>query len=138
MTVPVKPLPEPTTVTAPYWEGCRAGVLRLQRCTVCEALQFPPQRHCRQCLGDALAWQPAAGTGRVTSWTIVRHPVSAAFAADVPYVVAIVALDEGPTMLAGIRQCAVDAVHVGMRVAVVFETRSDAISVPCFRPADHC
>jgi len=56
----------------------------------------------------------------------------------VPYVVAIVALDEGPTMLAGIRQCAVDAVHVGMRVAVVFEARSEAISVPCFRPADHC
>jgi uncharacterized OB-fold protein len=137
VTVPGKPIPVPTAVTAPYWEGCRQGVLRLQRCTACQALQLPPQRHCRRCLGDALEWLPAAGTGRIVSWTVVRHPVSAAFAADVPYVVAIVALDEGPTMMAGIRDCAPDALHVGMRVEVLFEARSDAIAVPYFRPADH-
>lgn len=137
MTGPQKPVPVPTPVTAPYWDGCRQGVLRLQRCTACQAVQFPPQRHCRRCLGGALAWQPAAGTGRITSWTVVRHPVSAAFAAEVPYVVAIVALDEGPTMMAGLRECAVDAVAIGMRVEVIFEARSEAISVPYVRPLPH-
>jgi len=137
VTTPGKPLPVPTVVTAPYWEGCRRGELRLQRCTACGALQLPPQRHCRRCLGDALAWQPAAGTGRITSWTVVRHPVSTAFAAHVPYIVAIVALDEGPTMMAGIRDCTPDAMHVGLRVEVLFEERSDAIALPYFRPANH-
>jgi len=60
---------------------------------------------------------------------------SAAFAADVPYVVAIVALDEGPTMMAGVRDCAIDAVHVGLRVEIVFEARSETIAIPCVRPA---
>lgn len=134
MTTTGKPLPVPTAVTTPYWEGCRRGVLLLQRCTACRAVQLPPQRHCRSCLGDALEWQPAAGTGRITSWTVVRHPVSAAFAADVPYVVAIVALDEGPTMMSGVRDCALDALHVGLRVEVFFESRAETIALPWFRP----
>lgn len=135
MTTAGKPLPVPTAVTAPWWEGCRRGVLLLQRCAACGAVQLPPQRHCRSCLGDVLEWQPAAGTGRITSWTVVRHPVSAAFAADVPFGVAIVALDEGPTMMAGIRDCALDALHVGLRVEVLFESRSETIALPYFRPA---
>jgi len=135
VTTTAKPLPVPTAVTAPWWEGCRRGVLLLQRCTACDAVQLPPQRHCGSCLGDVLEWQPAAGTGRITSWTVVRHPVSAAFAADVPYVVAIVALDEGPTMMARVRDCDLDALHVGMRVGVGFEPRSETIALPYFRPA---
>ena len=135
MTTSGRPLPVPTAVTIPYWEGCRCGELRLQRCTACQAVQLPPQRHCRSCLGDALEWQLAAGTGRIVSWTVVRHPVSAAFAADVPYVVAIVALDEGPTMMAGIRGCSFDSLRVGLRVQVLFESRSDTIALPYFRPA---
>jgi uncharacterized OB-fold protein len=98
-------------------------------------VQLPPQRHCRSCLGDVLEWQPAAGTGRITSWTVVRQPGSAAFAAEVPYVVAIVALDEGPTMMAGVGDCALDALQVGMRVEVLFESRSETIALPFFRPA---
>ena len=135
MTTAEKPLPVPTAVTAPYWEGCRRGVLLLQRCTACRAVQLPPQRHCRCCLCGTLEWQPAAGTGRIMSWTVVRHPVSAAFAADVPYVVAIVALDEGPTMMSGVRDCALDVRHVGLSVEVVFESRSETIALPYFRPA---
>lgn len=137
MTRPAKPLPVSTPETVPFWEGCRQGELRLQRCTACDALQFPPRRHCGSCLGDALAWQPASGRGRITSWTVVRHPVSAAFAADVPYVVAIVALDEGPTMMAGVRECPIDVVHVGMQVEVVFEPRTDTIAIPHVRPQNH-
>jgi len=135
VTAPAKPLPAVTAETAPYWEGCRQGVLRLQRCTACQTLQFPPRRHCGHCLGDALAWERASGRGRIASWTVVRHPPSAAFAADVPYVVAIVTLDEGPAMMAGLRDCDVEAVRTGMRVEVVFEARSETISLPYFRPA---
>jgi len=133
VTTSAKPLPVPTPETAAFWEGCRRGELLLQRCTACGAMQFPPRRHCGSCLGDALAWRAASGRGRITSWTVVRHPVSPAFAADVPYVVAIVALDEGPTMMAGVRDCAIDAVRVDMPVEVVFETRSETIAIPYVR-----
>jgi len=137
VTTPAKTVPAPTPETAAFWDGCLRGELLLQRCTACGSVQFPPRRHCGSCLGAALEWQQASGRGRITSWTVVRHPVSAAFAADVPYVVAIVALDEGPTMMAGVRDCAIDAMHIGMRVEVVFETRSETIAIPHVRPNDH-
>lgn len=139
MSVPTsaKPVPTPTPETDAYWEGCRAGELRLQRCAECAAVQFPPRRHCGACLSERLGWEVASGRGRVVSWTVVRHPVSAAFAADVPYVVALVVLDEGPTMMAGLRGCAVDAVHIDMRVEIEFEARSDTIHIPHVRPSGH-
>ena len=73
--------------------------------------------------------------GVVSSFAIVRHPPSPAFAADVPYAVALIALDEGPTMVAGLRGCAPEAVSVGLRVEVEFEARSDDIHLPYFHPS---
>jgi hypothetical protein len=130
-----KPVPRPTAESAGYWEGCRQGELRLQRCGACATVQFPPRRFCSACLGDGLEWIRAAGCGVVSSFTIVRHPPSPAFAADVPYAVALIALDEGPTMMAGLRGCDPEAVCVGMRVEVEFEARSDDIYLPYFHPA---
>ncbi len=130
-----RPRPRPTVASAPYWEGCRQGELRLQRCADCRRLQFPPRRFCSGCLGDDLAFERASGQGRVRSYSVVRHPLDDAFAAEAPYAVALIALDEGPTMMAGLRGCAIEDVRIGMRVAVEFERRSDEIHVPYFHPA---
>jgi uncharacterized OB-fold protein len=130
-----KPIPAPTLETAPYWEGCKRHQLRIQRCTACNHYQFFPRIYCTKCFSDRVEWVDASGLGKVLSFTIVRRPVSPAFADEVPYVVALVTLDEGPQMMTNIVGCAPDEIAIGMPVEVVFEDWSETISIPKFRPA---
>jgi hypothetical protein len=129
-----KPIPVPTPETQPFWEGCRAGELRLQRCRACDHVQFPPRRYCSGCLSDDIAWERASGRGLVRSWTLVTLPNSAAFVADLPFVMALIGLEEGPTIMSGIKGCEPGDVHIGMLVEVEFETRSEEIHLPYFHP----
>jgi len=132
-TIP-KPLPAVTNETAPYWEGCKHHELRIQQCAACGRYQFYPRIYCAQCFSDRVEWTRASGHAKVTTFTIVRRPVSPAFADDVPYVVALVTLDEGPTMMTNIIGCPVEQVVIGMPVAVTFEDWTPDISIPKFRP----
>ncbi len=127
-------LPAPTPETAFWWESCRAGRLLIQRCGDCGHHQFYPRSLCSSCLRSNLDWVESAGTGSVTTYTICRVPVAEAYAADVPYVVALVRLEEGPTMMCNIVECDPESVAVGMPVEVVFESRSEEIALPQFRP----
>jgi uncharacterized OB-fold protein len=81
-----------------------------------------------------LEWVKATGRGQVLTFTIVRRAVSEAYAADVPYVVALIQLDEGPKMMSNVVQCDPETLEVGSPVQVVFEDWSEEISVPQFRP----
>ncbi|MGH9342247.1 MAG: Zn-ribbon domain-containing OB-fold protein, partial [Terriglobia bacterium] len=130
-----KPVPTPTTETLPYWEGCARGELLIQRCAECGHHQFFPRLYCSDCLSERVAWTKASGRATVLSFTIVRRPVSPAFASEVPYVVALVTLEEGPTMMTNIIGCPPEQVTIGMRLAVTFERISEEISLPQFRRA---
>lgn len=134
MSAPAKPVPQATAETEAYWEGCRGGELRLQCCSDCGHVQFPPRRFCSRCLAALPPFERASGRGRVRSFSVVRHPISSAFADEVPFVVALIELAEGPTMMAGIRGCAIEEVAIGMPVEVEFEERSEAIHLPYFHP----
>jgi uncharacterized protein len=129
-----KPLPTPTPETRPYWEGCRKHELRIQRCAACGHFQFFPRIYCTRCFGDSVQWLRASGRATVITFTIVRRPVSPAFAGDVPYVVALVALEEGPMMMTNIIGCTPEQVAIGMPVVVTFEDRTEELSIPKFRP----
>ena len=131
---PVKHFPRPTPETEVYWQGCRKHELLLQRCTQCSEFQFYPRIICTNCTSENLEWVKASGRGRVLTFTIVRRAVSEAYAADVPYVVALIQLDEGPKMMSNVVQCDPETLVVGSPVQVVFEDWSDEISVPQFRP----
>lgn len=121
----MKPLPSPSPVTAPYWDAAREGRLLLRRCDACGAVSHPPRPLCVACWSDALSWIAASGRGTIVSATIVHQPPSPAYAADVPYVLAIVDLDEGPRMMANVVGCDPRAVRIGARVRVTFEARGD-------------
>ena len=131
---PVKHFPQPTPETEAYWEGCRKHELLLQRCVQCGEAQFYPRILCTKCMSENLDWVKASGRGRVLTFTIVRRAVSEAYVADVPYVVALVRLDEGPVMMSNVVQCNPETVIVGSRVEVLFEDWSDEVSIPQFRP----
>ena len=130
----VKHFPRPTPETEAFWEGCRKHKLLLQRCVDCSEFQFYPRIACTTCSGDNLEWVKASGRGTILTFTIVRRPVSEAYAVDVPYVVALIRLDEGPTMMSNVVQCDPEALQIGDPVRVLFENWSEDISIPQFCP----
>lgn len=75
-----------------------------------------------------------SGKGSVYSYTIVFRPVNEAFANEVPYIIALIQLDEGIRMLSNLIQCQPGEATVGMRVQVFFEDIDERISLPKFRP----
>jgi uncharacterized OB-fold protein len=136
MTPYQKPLPAPDPDSQPFWEGCRAHRLLLQRCTACGRCRFPAAPFCPDCQSRESEWVAASGRGTVFSWIVVRHPVPKdVYAGDVPYVVALVELAEGVRMATNIVGCAPEAVVAGLPVEVTFEDVTAEITLPRFRPA---
>jgi uncharacterized protein len=119
-------------VSHPFWEGCRSGELRYQRCAACGLSNFPPTEHCRQCLGSDLAWTRSDGVGEIYSWTVVHRPVTPEF--EPPYAPAIITLDEGYQMLTNIVGVAAEDLAVGARVQVEFHAVGADLTLPYFKP----
>ncbi|MGI9295510.1 MAG: Zn-ribbon domain-containing OB-fold protein [Pseudomonadales bacterium] len=118
--------------SVPFWEGCRAGELRLQKCNRCAHLQFYPRTVCSRCLSDTLTWTVASGVGVVASYTIIRQSVSKAYADKVPYTVALVDLAEGPRMMSLIDGLEPNQIRVGDAVHVTFKQWTDDTVLPTF------
>ena len=122
-----------------YWEGAGRGELVLQRCRDCGVVQHRPRGLCASCLSDDVEHFVASGRGEVYTYSVVRQNQMPAFAKAVPYVVAYVALEEGPQLLTNIVDCDPDAVTIGMAVKVDFvptpSKSGDALGVPRFVPA---
>lgn len=127
-----KALPQPTPVSAPYWQAAREGRLVVQRCTACGHLQLYPRSLCTRCSGERLEWLDVSGRGRVKTFTVIRRAVSAAYEPDVPYVVALIALDEGPTLMSNVVGCAPEAVRIGAPVRVRFDAWTPEVTLPVF------
>jgi uncharacterized OB-fold protein len=102
--------------SAPWWSHIERGVFALPRCGDCRRWHFQPQPRCPHCRSAAIAWQPASGRGQVYSFTVVHRAPSPAFAADVPYVIAIVATEEGPHLMTRLVGLDPDAVAIGLAV----------------------
>ncbi|KAG0772744.1 hypothetical protein G6F22_015476 [Rhizopus arrhizus] len=128
-----RPLPQPTRVTQPYWDAAKEGRLVIQQCGCCKARQFYPREFCTACLSDSIEWIESAGQGTVYTYTINRRPSNAALSEKVPYVVAMIDLDEGVRMMANIIDSPPEAVRIGSRVCVCFEQASPEIALPQFR-----
>ncbi len=125
------PVPHASSqLSVPFWDGCRSGELRYQRCEACGLSNFPPTEHCRQCLSTQLCWTPSAGLGEIYSWTVVRRPVTAEF--EPPYAPAIITLDEGYQMLTNIVGVAPDELRIGLRVRVQFHAVGPDVTLPYF------
>ena len=131
-----KPIPQPTPETQPFWDGTKVGELRLQRCDACRNVIFPPRRFCPKCTSRSVSWFKASGKGKLWSY-VINHRPAPGFEADAPYAIAVVKLDEGPTLMTNIVDCpqTPEALELDMPVEVVFEAVSETISLPRFRPA---
>jgi uncharacterized OB-fold protein len=137
VTAPYPPQPAPDVDSAPFWEAAADGRLALCRCDECGTWLQPPLERCRRCAGTT-SFQPVAGTGTVYSFIVQRQPSVVGYVDEVPYVVALVELDEQaglrlPTRLVGVEP---EDVTVGMSVTVEFIALPGGdYTIPVFRPA---
>ena len=115
-----RPIPRRTPTSAPYFDAAREGKLRLQECPR-DGFFFYPRSRCPKCLEDDWSWKDVSGRAEIYSYTIDRIGLDPAQRARVPYVVAIVELEEGPRLTTNIVDCEVDGVFVGMPVHATFE-----------------
>jgi uncharacterized OB-fold protein len=132
-----KPLPTADRETQPFWDACHAHELRAQRCTGCGQFRWPPSPLCPHCRSWEFDWAALPGTGWVASYVVVHYSAAPAFAAELPYVVATIALDgtDGVVRLtSNVVGCPPDAVRVGMRVGVVFDDVTSDVTLPKFQP----
>ena len=130
-----KPLPRPTAASLPFWEAAKRHELQIQRCSSCGAHIFYPREVCPECLSSDLNWMKVSGKGTVYSYTIAQAPTHPAFAEDIPYVIAIVELAEGPRLTTNITGCQPEEVRVGMPVMATFDDVTPEMTLVKFRPA---
>ena len=126
-------LPLADELTAPYWAAAGEHRLVIQRCE-CGRLSHPPVAICPSCHGRVFTWERMSGYGEVYAFTSVCHAVHPVTMGRTPYIIALVALDEGPRMLTNLRGCDAQDVRVGLPVRVIFEDLSDTVSLPQFTP----
>ena len=128
------PIPQINDENRAFWTGGADGELRFERCQACGYYLHPPSPRCPKCWSDGIASEAVSGRGTVYTYTINRQQWMPGL--EVPFVLAVVELDEQPglRLMTNIVDCPVDEVEIGMPVEVTFVQRSDAF-VPLFRPA---
>lgn len=126
-------MPQASPETQPFWDGCAAGVLRLQRCQPCQEFYFPPRPFCPQCLSTDVQWQDASGRGTLHTY-IINHRPAPGF--EAPYAIAVVQLEEGPRMMSNIVNIdnTPEKLELDMALQVTFEPRGEMM-LPVFEPA---
>jgi uncharacterized OB-fold protein len=129
----VRPLPETRNAGAQFWRRAAEGVLVVPKCTGCARTFWHPRPRCPHCASERVEWIDASGRGTVHTFTVVRQSGDPYFKTRVPYVVAMIDLDEGVRIMTNIVDTPLDSLAVGMRVEVLFEDAGGGIAIPLFR-----
>ena len=129
-----RPLPAPDPVSSMFWSAAAEGRLLIQHCPECGERQFYPRAVCVGC-GTTPEWEEVSGQGTVHTFTVIRQNYARPFRDQLPYVVAIVELAEGPRMMGSLTGVAVEDVYVGMPVEAYVVEAEEGVGVPMWRPA---
>ena len=129
-----KPIPVPDEISAPFFEGAREGKLMLQHCTACDGWSFPVRERCPHCFAAKLGWCQASGSGTLYTFAIMHQVMNPGFAASVLYNVSQIDLEEGVRMVSNVVGIDNDALRIGMKLDVFFESVGDGVCIPKFRP----
>lgn len=131
-----KPLPQPTPISQPYWDGLKAHEVHIQQCEACNHWIFFPRAHCPVCASHALAWRSISGNGTLYTFTVARVPTLPEFTDEMPQVLAVVQLDEGPHLNTTLVGAAPEDWKIGQRVRPVFDERPGDTTLLRYAPAD--
>lgn len=134
MSAAPKPLPQVSAEMAPFFAAARRHELVVQRCGGCGTHRFPARDLCSRCLSREVSWVPVSGRGTVFSVAVMHQVYHPGFAAEVPYAVVVVELEEGARLLSNVVDCPVRDIRIGMPVEVVFDDVTPEVTLPKFRP----
>ena len=132
------PQPKPDFDSEGFWQSTSAGELSMCRCQQCRLWLQPPLEQCRLCGGET-SFESVSGRGTIYSFIVVRHGAVPGFLENLPYVVAIIELEEQaglrlPTRLLDVDP---DSVQIGQPVeAELVDLPGGDFRVACFRPTN--
>jgi uncharacterized OB-fold protein len=134
-----KPRPSIEHDIAPFWDAVQEHRFVLCRCQNCGEWYFPVAS-CQRCelepFGENMRWEEASGKGTVFVFNIHKIAFDASFNDDLPYVFALIELDEGPMFGTNIVDCAPEDVAIGQRVEIFFRDFEDDVTLPLARLID--
>jgi uncharacterized protein len=119
-------IPTIDAASAPYWEAARQGQLLIAECAACGRVHHYPRPFCPHCWSEDVHPVQASGAATLYTYSTVYVNDLAPFKERLPYVAAIVELDEGPRLMTTIEGADPDDLRVGMPVAAVFRPVDDA------------
>ena len=138
---PAKPVPVRDEASGPFFDGALQGRLMLLRCAACNThmspvayLGVPLRPRCVGCFSGDLHWAASGGRATLHSFAIMHQLYDEAFAAEIPYNIAVVETEEGVRLTSQVVDCPNERLEIGMALDVTFERMSDEVAVPKFRP----
>ncbi len=146
LVVPKRAIPHPTPETQAYWDASKEHKLTLQRCLDCEGqpAYFYPRPFCPTCLSRNIETFEASGKGKLHTY-VIAHRGAPGFQDEVPYVIAVVELEEGPRMMSNIVdvEATPENLPVDLPLEVTWEDlereardgTTEKFGLPLFRPA---
>ncbi|EHR50301.1 putative nucleic-acid-binding protein containing a Zn-ribbon [Saccharomonospora marina XMU15] len=137
MTEPVpRPVPEPTAVSAPFWESLRRHRIRIQYSPSLAEYVFYPRLLAPRTLADDLEWREISGLGTLYTYTVTHRPTAPPWRDAVPQSLAVVQWDEGPRFSTELVDVDPAEIWIGMRVEPVFtELSGEDVTMLRYRPA---
>jgi uncharacterized protein len=135
MSAPRFDLPTIESDTRPFWDAVRDGRLVIRSCNACGHIHYYPRPFCPSCWSEDVAWIEASGRGTVYTYSTVHRNDLPPFHEQVPYVVAVVELEEGPRMMTRLIDTDGVDLEMGMAVEADFTALTDEVSIVVFRPA---
>ncbi|MGH2809009.1 MAG: Zn-ribbon domain-containing OB-fold protein [Actinomycetota bacterium] len=126
--------PPPSQTGEPFWAATKDHEFVIQHCTSCNRAIHYPRDICPHCHSLELEFRPASGNGEVYAFSVMHRPGNPSMQDRVPYVVALIDLDEGARMMSNVVGCEPAEVRVGMPVQVTWEDLSDGRALPLFEP----
>lgn len=126
------PIPRLSLDAGPFFQYAAEGELRLRACRTCGRFLHLPRARCRYCASTDLEWRQVSGSGRLYSWTVIRHQVHPAF--SVPYCVVLVELDDAPSVRLPGYLPGEHELSAGQPMTVRFDRLGAGVGLPQFIP----
>lgn len=115
----------------PFWDACRDGRFLLHRCGVCSRSYWPASR-CVAHGDQAMAWVESSGRGTLYTYTVMHHAYTPAMKGKTPYVVGVIALQEGPFFHSNVIDCPLAELAIGMPLQASMRAHETGLIVPMF------
>jgi uncharacterized OB-fold protein len=129
-----KPLPIPNQDTKPFWDACAHHELIFQKCIDCNYTRWPPSYICSACHSFNYRWIKSKGRGKIYAFVVYHKAFHPSFEEDLPYITAVVELEEGPRILTNIIECDLSEIECETQVELVWDRVTGEFSLPKFKP----